>query len=682
MRRLVHTGDSRDKPGWPKPLGLLLLVSLLGLATWAPIRSGELRVVPIDDAHITMLYARSLANGEGFRPHPNAEPSLGTTSPLHTFLLAGLFRVSSDGSEQRLTIWLAVGFWIATGWLWFLGAPAFGLTRLQGFASAALVMAEVQLALGPLGLETWQFCFLLTLSTLMYVQNRYSSAGLLAGLLCLTRPEGIVLLALFGADLVLRAIREGRHKFYPGMVRLLFGFGFVAVTWVSYAWVQIGTLIPSTIAAKHAQDIWQLPFIKGFAHSVFLHWTSLPRIPTPLEVGSAQAHLPLWIPLALGGLYWAVRRRVIAINLLVTWGVLVLILYTFAGAPWYPWYAIPLIYLTTVLAGIGLTSISRLLIPGTSGRLDLARNALAVLLVVFVATLATHRGMIDAPSPPAAVLDYQRLAQWINENTEPSDRVAYIEVGSLQWHSKRRIVDLLGLISPEVIPLIRDGDFGRAVEVTRPEYLVMALPFWNILGSVARHEGFREDYVLESALLARKRFHLPRPLYIYRRDPEAARKSDTLPTQPSRLGPLWTSTPAARRTRSGLQWPANLYQGLPLRAETTRLEDGPLRTRKGGRLVIRARVPVDRSFVLFGWSRTRGDSRFQEKRRFFIPLARDGRPHTYSFPAALLSPERPSAITGLRFEFHADSQEPLLAEERIKLLSVQWETPDGTVIDL
>jgi len=47
-------------------------------------------------------------------------------------------------------------------------------------------------------------------------------------------------------------------------------------------------------------------------------------------------------------------------------------------------------------------------------------------------------------------------AKWIGENTPEDALVAAHDIGALGYYGKRKIIDLAGLVSPEVISFIRD----------------------------------------------------------------------------------------------------------------------------------------------------------------------------------------------------------------------------------
>jgi hypothetical protein len=48
------------------------------------------------------------------------------------------------------------------------------------------------------------------------------------------------------------------------------------------------------------------------------------------------------------------------------------------------------------------------------------------------------------------------VAEWIAENTDPDELIAVHDIGAIGYYGQRDILDLAGLVSPEVIPIIRD----------------------------------------------------------------------------------------------------------------------------------------------------------------------------------------------------------------------------------
>jgi hypothetical protein len=136
----------------------------------------------------------------------------------------------------------------------------------------------------------------------------------------------------------------------------------------------------------------------------------------------------------------------------------------------------PVIPFLIALGVAGLAGLLRLRSPRLGLRL-LSRTwvaAAAVLAVVFWgwgAVLYRRDVRIIETEMVAA-------ARWIAANTPPGSLIAAHDVGAAGYFSGRPLLDLAGLISPDVIPFIRDEARLKAwLDQARADYL-MTFPGW------------------------------------------------------------------------------------------------------------------------------------------------------------------------------------------------------------
>jgi hypothetical protein len=65
---------------------------------------------------------------------------------------------------------------------------------------------------------------------------------------------------------------------------------------------------------------------------------------------------------------------------------------------------------------------------------------------------------------------HMEAARWINANTSQDAVIATHDIGIIGYHTERQIVDLLGLVTPEVVPIMHDpqklADYVRTKQVT------------------------------------------------------------------------------------------------------------------------------------------------------------------------------------------------------------------------
>jgi hypothetical protein len=477
-----------------KPITILLLVA----ASFVPVLAALRIETPVDDAYITMTYARSLAQGYGFRIHPTAEPSLGTTTPFYAIALAGISRVLPCVEMVDLALGLSVITWIATGWLWALRGHVFGLNPLERSCIALLVLIETTLWTFYLGMEVHLFRFLLTLCLILWFQQKHTRAGFVAGVLFLTRGEGILILGVFIACQIFRhrnsLSRKDEVTPFHQMTRMIGGFLIPFCFWAVYASLNIGSFLPNTLKAKSIQtevgpigSFWQI-----IEYLFTAYWSNLGFIVRDQD----QAQLSVWLLLAALGLCYALllRRRVL---ILALWTAGFMVGYIVINAPGYHWYLLPLMYSVTVFAGLAIASVPTLLerLPKhLIARPQLLGTLATVSLMLLIATNTLAKGIPKDPIVLKIYDDYKRLADWINANTATDSKVGFVEVGFLSWYADREIVDLMGLTRPELLSELTRGDFAQVFQKAKPDYLIYIAPFGWALDPVLKSDYFARNF--------------------------------------------------------------------------------------------------------------------------------------------------------------------------------------------
>jgi len=261
---------------------------------------------PLDDAWIHQTYARNLAQ-TGQLAYLPGQPSAGSTSPTWSFILSVAYMLKIDFRLWTYVIGclaLAATAWFTYRLFLRLGTKGKGLRAalLAGLLCAVewhLVWASVS------GMETILFTAL-SLALLEYYFSHVAAVhgpagkpacvhkeqtsvraigiGLLAGVLVLTRPEGVVLtgLVLLAMVGVPRPSTRGELK-----LRLMAaGVAVVAMAvtlspYVAFNLRTSGTIFPNTFYAKQAEYRTGLPI-----------WTRLWRVLSPTLAGAQVLLLP------------------------------------------------------------------------------------------------------------------------------------------------------------------------------------------------------------------------------------------------------------------------------------------------------------------------------------------------------------------------------------------------------
>ena len=71
------------------------------------------------------------------------------------------------------------------------------------------------------------------------------------------------------------------------------------------------------------------------------------------------------------------------------------------------------------------------------------------------------------------------IGHWVRDHTAPGARLAVNDIGAIAYVSRREIVDLMGLATPEILPYRRQGEEGviRFVLESCPDYVII-FPTW------------------------------------------------------------------------------------------------------------------------------------------------------------------------------------------------------------
>ena len=143
--------------------------------------------------------------------------------------------------------------------------------------------------------------------------------------------------------------------------------------------------------------------------------------------------------------------------------------YALLDLPPYHWYHAPWYFFGAMYAAIGAASLVE------RARRPALRTIVLTASVAIVASLAYSTW--ERPlGRSIRELDYRRIAGWLREHTEADASVAMIEVGIIGYHSERRIVDILGVVSPHNARALGEHRFGDWLPLYRPDYILLHAP--------------------------------------------------------------------------------------------------------------------------------------------------------------------------------------------------------------
>lgn len=441
---------------------ILPLASLVSVLFFLAVSALTYRVgFPLDDAWIHLTYARNFAlHGEwAFRL---GEGSAGSTSPLWTALLA-------VGYLLRLAPYT---------WTFFLGWAVLSLMAVNAENAARRMLANYRSTIPWVGLFialawhlTWSatsgmetllhgLLILTVLGVLMQNSRQYLTLGLLAGLSVWVRPDGLTLL---GPILFTAFLQETTFRARGGaLVKVFIGFGILFVFYLLFNLALSGTPMPNTFYAKQAE---YEAFWLSKSLSERLTDYLLPMIASPFIVLAPGVFL--WM-------YKTIRER--------NWGAI-------AGLIWFLGYvgiyfmrlpayqhgryiipAFPILYLWGMLGMMDYVSSQK-----ANPRLSFLWRVLLIVLMIAFQWVGAAQNALDV-----VLIETQMVqtAQWLNENLPADAVLAVHDIGAIGYFTQNPLIDLAGLITPDVVPFIRDeARLAEYLDSTQAGYLV-TFPSW------------------------------------------------------------------------------------------------------------------------------------------------------------------------------------------------------------
>ena len=484
---------------WVRHFLIFVVLSLLAVAGYlvlAQIQNGEFGF-PLDDAWIHQVYARSLGTrGEfGFFP---GQPSAGSTSPLWALILAIGYALHID--YRVWTIAVSILLMAASAAISARIARRLGANEFVGeWLVPLFVIFEWHLTWAAAsGMEIPLFiCLSLALVEVYQSSLHPFWIGIAAGLLALARPEGAALGLLVATGLIARAWQgkspavgqsiggtEGNVSRWRELSRVLTFFVAFALFLLPYAAFNLwssGSILPNTFYAKSQE------------------YAELLVRPIPLGVWLTGHGQPLLAALAnfLGRSLGLYRQPLLGAQILLVPGLAWICLKFVWTRKWdfviplvwiamlpamyavrlpvdyqYGRYEMPIIPFIGIYGIVGTERILRI-IP-----LRFVRRAWGLSIAVLVVAFAWLGANQYASSVAIINCEMVSTARWTAANLPAGALIAAHDIGAQGYFDSHPMLDLAGLVSPEVIPFIRDDSRLRDWMKGRGASYAVFFPTW------------------------------------------------------------------------------------------------------------------------------------------------------------------------------------------------------------
>jgi len=440
------------------PRLVIAVVALIAVGFYLLVSASIFRIgFPLDDTWIHLTYARNLAeHGEwAFRL---GERSAASTAPLWTVLL-------SIGYLLDLAPY---------SWTYFLGWVVLTLLGIQAENKARKLIESYKPRIPWVGLFfvlawhlTWSavsgmetllhgFIIFVILGELISGSRRYLTLGLLAGLSIWVRPDGLTLL---GPILFTAFFNENSWSARgQAILKALVGFGALFFPYLLFNLLLSGNPMPNTFYAKQAEykDFW---LSKSLGERLIDYL--LPIIASPFIVLVPGAIL--WVSKNLRERNWGAISGVI-------WFIGYIGIY-FLRLPAYQHGryiipAFPMLYLWGMLGMVEFVNSAK-----ANKRIVFLWSVLTGILCLIFGFIAARQNAYDVYWIESEMVT---TAKWVEENIPPDAILAVHDIGVLGYYVQNPILDLAGLITPDVVPFIRNEDqLAEYLNTNSADYLIV-----------------------------------------------------------------------------------------------------------------------------------------------------------------------------------------------------------------
>ncbi|MGB9665255.1 MAG: hypothetical protein ACPL25_10120 [Ignavibacteria bacterium] len=410
---------------------------------------------PLDDPWIHLQFAKNLVEYGSYSYFKDQVVTSGSTSPLYTFLVALLYLVIKN--EFILSFVIGIIFFGLVTYFFFK------LNKIEFNSDYAALILGILIATQPKlglisvsGMETTMFIFSLIASVYFYRSQNFLMTGVFSGLSLWTRPEGLILVAVLIFDLILQK-KFFKTEFSDNFLKekkilqFIIPIVFLSIAYFAFNYSLSGDIFPNTYKAK-------LTYYFGSDRINFLKSDVLIYF-------SSKEFILISVAFLLN-LIFIVRdifKKQYNKSLLYLTFVIAFILIYYFKLPFthrFGRYLMPLIPFYLFIAFDGF---QRLLIYVQSkSKRDQSKSLNVIYLVFAGVTLIFSLYQIPDNAEEIAFTGkyhYDRhikIAKWIKENTRPDEIIATHDIGAIAFYSDRKIVDMVGLVNPEVIEHLND----------------------------------------------------------------------------------------------------------------------------------------------------------------------------------------------------------------------------------
>jgi hypothetical protein len=445
---------------------ILLVAAFIAVGTYILFSFHFYKIgFPLDDSWIHQTFARNLIQ-YGQMAYLRGQPTSGSTSPLWVILISISYLLKIGPYAFPFLINMVI--------LFYLGLfaekiarneqarylPTFPIIGILAVFEWHFIWAAAS------GMETLLFTLFLLIIIMIVLSNlrwRWFLSGLLVGIAIWLRPEGLTLIAIpFWFVLFQKSNLKSKLL---NLLTILVVVSLLIFPYFLYNYFLSHSLFPNTFLAK------QMEYVSMLNENVLIRALNL-FIQPFRGVGI------ILLPGFIYQIFLYIKQKRWALLGIVLWFIGFISIYVIKMPVIYQnaRYIIPTMIIPIVFGGMGSIYLIDKVKTRKYGPFISKIWFWSMISVLFVISLAGARTYAF----DVAIIETEmvEVSKWISLYTPRGSLVAAHDIGALGYFGNRAILDLAGLTSPEVIPIIRDETKLKEFMYARNADYLMAFPDW------------------------------------------------------------------------------------------------------------------------------------------------------------------------------------------------------------
>jgi len=476
---------------------LILIPVLLSIAAgfyfiYSAFKTNGFLGFPLDDPWIHLTFAKNFIEYGSFSYFKNELVTSGSTSPIYTMLLS-LFYIFNK-NEFIINYLIGVTFGALLVYMMAkLSLLNFNESALIALLTALLISLQPKLNLiNVSGMETSMFIFLIAVSLYAYQSKKIILLGIFLGLTIWCRPDGFVLWIAILLDYFLRKFyltkstspsKEESISLKEFVSALSLG-SIIVIAYFLFNYLLSGSIFPNTYGAK-------IEHYSKMNRALFLENDVLKYL-TEFEF------ILIWLPFLIYFLVIikSVIKREYNTYLVFLLFIVGLIAVYYIKLPFshrFGRYMMPVIPFYILIAIAGVKTVTDFVYVKISKNKSALANFIFIIYFVLAAGFFIYYNFQNKVEF-TYYCKYQNERQvaagkWLSQNAPDSAIVATHDIGAIAFYGERKIIDMVGLVTPELISHIKDADYSdylnKYLSKHKVDYIVTLKNWFEVVNDKA-----------------------------------------------------------------------------------------------------------------------------------------------------------------------------------------------------